>query len=60
MPKPTPQDHHTTQLATAITTELKLGLMMALPNNLHAMISRVIVDYFEKNGLRIDKNGKQS
>lgn len=55
MTKPGLKDHHITQLATAITTELKLGLMMALPNGLHAMISQSIVHYLEKNDLSIDK-----
>ena len=51
MPKHGLKDHHIAQLATAITNELKNGLMMALPQCFRAMVSRAIVDYLEKNGL---------
>ena len=55
MPKHGLKDHHISQLGDAITKDLKDGLMMALPDYFRVIIGKAIVDYLEKNGLRIDK-----
>ena len=48
-------NHQIAQLSSAITKDLREKLMMALPQCLRVIVSEAIVDYLEKNNLKINE-----